>query len=229
MISQKQIKEIKQIGLKIDHDVSFNGKSKGNNHLQRTVNLASHIAKKVGANLQVVVAAAWLHDTALPTGDDYNYKNNLQIVKDILKDITLSEDDRNAVAECVASHEGTKIPESLEAKVVHDADVLEKVGILGLIRHTWKMTNLKNIDSEKIISDDLKKIIEHIEWRKNMLQLEESKNIAKNLTIEIDNNIILKLIERSAQMANKGVITEKIAVTLKDILNKNQLLILEKQ
>ncbi|HEY5587859.1 MAG TPA: HD domain-containing protein [Candidatus Paceibacterota bacterium] len=229
MINQKNIKEIKKLGIKIDHDIAFGGKSKGNKHLFRAVKIAKYLATKTKADLSIVETGTWLHDTALPSGNDYNYENNKKIVMSLLSPINISQIDKDLIAECVASHEGTEKPKTLEAKIVHDADVLEKLGILGIIRHTWKMTNSNEIDPELINDRDVKKVLEHIKWRNKKLQTPIAKKIARylNVPISIKNARIIVLI--ASKNAMNGVITEKIAVLVRKHLNKQQKEKLEEQ
>ena len=77
--------------------------------------------------------------------------------------------------------------------------------------------------------EDSKEIIEHINWRKSVLQLDESKKISNKFKIEISEPIILKIVKRSSEMAMKGIITEDIAVSLEDILDKKDFLSLQNQ
>ena len=222
MISQKNIQKIKKLGIKIDHKMAFGGKSKGNKHLFRAVKIANHLARKMKADARIVEAGAWLHDTALPSGNDYDYKKNKRIVKKILSSVPIPEGDRNLVAECVASHEGTEGPKTLEAQVVHDADVLEKVGPLGLIRHTWKLTNSGKINPSAAKDEDIKKIIGHIAWLRKKLQTPAAKNIEKYLAISIPKRDAKKIVTISSELASRGVITEKIAKVLYQHLNQKQ-------
>lgn len=222
MFNKNTLLKIKKLALKIDHEVAFGGKSRGNKHLLRVIRIAKFLARKTGADESIVVAGAFLHDTALPSGNDYNYLKNKKIVKDLLKHFNLSRNELDEIAECVASHEGTVNPKTLEAKVVHDADALEKAGLLGVIRHTWKMTNLKKINHETIEDHDVKMILSHIEWRKKRLQTPIAKKIGKYLAIPIDKQKIKIMVALSATMAFDGVITEKIAATLRKHLNKKE-------
>src|ERR1035437_4828642 len=128
MITKETLIKIKKLGIGIDWNDAFAGKSKGNKHLFRVVKLAKYMATKLKADVLVVEAAAWLHDTALPSGNDYDYKKNKEIVKKIMADLDLSPGESDKIAECVACHEGTAKIKTLEAKIIHDADVLEKVG-----------------------------------------------------------------------------------------------------
>jgi len=222
MINQNNIKEIKKIGIKIDHEMAFGGKSKGNKHLSRAVKIAKFLAIKSKADVKIVEAGAWLHDTALPSGDDYNYDNNKKIVMKLLSTINISNPDKNFIAECVASHEGTENPKTLEAKVVHDADVLEKLGILGIIRHTWKLTNLHEIKPSKITDLNVKKITSHINWRRKRLQTPLSKKIGKYLNIPMNKKESKIIISITSKLANQGITTEKIAIILKNHLTQRQ-------
>lgn len=182
--------------------------------------MAKFLARKTGADESIVIAGAFLHDTALPSGNDYNYFKNKKVVKNLLKHFNLSQKEMEGIAECVASHEGVVNPKTLEAKVVHDADVLEKVGLLGIIRHTWKMTNLKKINYKMIEDDDVSIILSHIEWRRKRMQTPIAKKIGKYLNIPIDKQKAKTIIALTSSMAFGGVVTEKISMTLRKHLNK---------
>jgi hypothetical protein len=146
----------------------------------------------------------------------------MRIVKKILSSVPISESDKNLIAECVASHEGTKGPKTLEAQVVHDADVLEKVGLLGLIRHTWKLTNSYKINPRIIKDSDVQKVIDHIAWRRKKLQTLAAKEIAKYLAVPVSKRDAKKIVSMTSEMASRGIITEKIAKILYKQLNQKQ-------
>ncbi len=230
MITKESLHAIKKLGIGIDHDVAFGGKSKGNQHLQRSAALAEHLAQCVGADVSVAVAGAWLHDTALPSGNDYDYTTNKDIVLALLKDIEMSQDDRKAVAECVASHEGTVVPKSLEAQVVHDTDVLEKSGILGVIRHTWKMTNSSKINPLQITQRDVDAVLEHVAWRQKQLKLDEARRISEIVSAPlIENDDMFAIVSLTAKRAIAGVITEDIAKECAPIISEKAYELLEHQ
>lgn len=222
MLNQDILLKIKKIALKIDHDIAFEGKSKGNKHLLRIVRIARFLAQKTGASPLITVAGAFLHDTALPSGNDYEYSENKKIVKKLLQPFSLSQDELNKIAECVASHEGTVKPKSLEAKIVHDADVLEKVGMLGIIRHTWKMTNQNRLNPADVKDADVNKITNHISWRREQLQTPLAKKIARYLTIPVGKKRVKIIVTIAADMAARGIITERIAIALRRHLSQKQ-------
>ncbi|MFH1252976.1 MAG: HD domain-containing protein [Candidatus Uhrbacteria bacterium] len=222
MLDKNTLLKIKNLAIKIDHNLAFGGKSKGNKHLVRVVRVAKFLAKKTGADLTITEAGAFLHDTALPSGNDYEYSQNKKIVKKLLKTFNLPKNKLNEIAECVASHEGTVKAKSLEAKIVHDADVLDKLGILGIIRHTWKMTNQNKIDPQAVKEKDIKTIINHLAWRHKKLQTPLAKKMAEYLIIPISPAQAKKIVMQTASLAINGVITEKIAPTLFKHLNQKQ-------
>ena len=222
MLNKITLSKIKRLGLNIDYSDAFAGKSKGNKHLIRVVRVAKFLAQQIGANELVSVAGAALHDTALPSGNDYNYIQNKKIVKDLLMPFNLSRDELNDIAECVASHEGTTSPKTLEAKVVHDADVLEKVGLLGIIRHTWKMTNSGKINYKMVSDRDVETILNHIEWRRKRLRTPVAKKIATYLSTPVNKQKAKVLVALTARMAFNSIVTEKIAVALRKHLNKKE-------
>lgn len=222
MLNKNTLLKINRIALKIDHDVAFGGKSKGNQHLWRVVRVAKYIAKQLGADVSIVEAGAWLHDTALPSETDYRYKKNKEIVKNILTNLNLSKKELDKIAECVASHEGTAKPKTLEAQIVHDADVLEKSGILGIIRHTWKLTNLCKIVPGNVTKKDAAKILIHLKWRSKKIKTSLGKKIHSYLAVPITITKAEELISIVAGKAIRGIITEKIARSLYKKLNGAQ-------
>lgn len=219
MIDKKTLKKIKDLGLKIDWDDSFGGKTKGSRHLFRIAKIAEFLAWRLQARTDIAIAGAWLHDTALPTGDDYNYDKNKKIALRLLKQFKLNQADANAVAECVASHEGTVKPKTLEAKIVHDADVLEKSGILGLIRQTWKIASDHDLFINKKV---IKEIRAHIKWRGQQLQTKEARLIYKRNNVKITSAQAEEVIKKTSELVRKGLITEKIAIKIMADLNAEQ-------
>ena len=229
MAKNSILKKIRKLAINIDWNLSFSGKSKGNKHLLRIVKIAKFLAQNVGADVFIAEAGALLHDVALPSGNDYNYKKNKIIAQEFLIRFKLSYLEINAIAECVATHEGTVKPKTLEAKIVHDADVLEKSGILGIIRHTWKMTNSGRIDSEKILKKDIKKIIDHIKWRGKQLQTPLAKKLHKCVSININIAQLRKIIPIISGLAKNSITTEDIAKIILKELKRNQRIALTRQ
>ncbi len=214
--------KIKRLGIETDWNDAFAGKSKGNRHLFRVVKLATFMAKRLDAKVPIVEAGAWLHDTALPSGDDYDYQKNKKIVVSLLSRFSISAEESDQIAECVASHEGTEKPKSPEAKIVHDADVLEKSGLLGIIRHTWKLSNSGKLSPDTITEKEVVAILHHLKWRSRKLQTLLGKKIHSYLTVPITSAKVKEIVSFTATKSVKGMVTEKIASLLYEKLNKRQ-------
>jgi len=222
MINDKVLQNIQSYALKIDWDDAFGGKSKGNNHLERVVLIAKYLSEKEGADINIVQAGAFLHDIALPSGDDYNYENNKKIAVKELSQFNLDPQEADSIAECVASHEGTESPKTIEAQIVHDADVLDKSGILGIIRHTWKLVNLGHISSETFSKNQADKILDHLDWRASQLKTKSAKDLYKKVSNKIDKAQIFNIIQEIIKMVEQGLITEQIAQEISESLDKAQ-------
>ncbi len=110
-------------------------------HVERVYNLAMHIGEREGANLHVLKLAAILHDI----GREVEKKSNgslchaacgAEMAAAVLRRYTNKEDFIRDVTHCIATHRfrGEKNPQTLEARVLFDADKLDSVGAVGIGR-----------------------------------------------------------------------------------------------
>lgn len=134
----KKIKEIveKELNQEKDsaHDID---------HIMRVYNLAMTIAKtEVNVDMDVLQAAVLLHDiggakeSSDPSGKTDHAIIGAEMAKPILKDLGFSSEKVKHVQTCILSHRyrTNNKPESIEAKIVHDADKLETAGAIGIAR-----------------------------------------------------------------------------------------------
>jgi len=184
MINSLQLEKIKEFAVDIDWNHTFDGKSKGNMHLFRMVNLCKELAEKISKNncpnlvdLSILEAGSWLHDTNLEINIVGDTLANKIKVKRFLQDIGIASEDILQIIHCIEAHDGRVKAKSIEAQLVHDADTLEKMGPLGVIRETWKRSQL-GWTSETIA----KHLPEHLNKRKNNLYTEIAKNKAEELS-----------------------------------------------
>ncbi len=121
-------------------------------HILRVLTLAEKIARAEGADLQVVRTAALLHDMARADEDNAiadaaNGASSgaaaldhaeLSAVKAhaLLLEKGASEEFAARVAEAIRAHRfrGTRQPETLEGRVLFDADKLDSIGAIGVAR-----------------------------------------------------------------------------------------------
>lgn len=177
MITEEQITKIKDFAINLDWNLAFDGSSKGNRHLFRIVSKAKSLAIKYNADLGIVTAGAFLHDSNLEKTIAGETTANFGKVKDFLVQLGIPLDDIEKILHCVEAHDGRIEAKTIEAKIVHDADTLEKMGPLGVIRETWKRCKL-GWNTEKI-SNHLRK---HLEKRKSRLHTEEARSEAERLS-----------------------------------------------
>ena len=104
-------------------------------HVQAVVRLSIRLAELVGADREIVEAAAWLHDVAKPHSSDHGHDGAVA-ARQILSQTDYPLDKIDDVADAIAKHVGLFTDESLEpieAAVVWDADKLSKLGATAVL------------------------------------------------------------------------------------------------
>ncbi|HJX23367.1 MAG TPA: HD domain-containing protein [Candidatus Bathyarchaeia archaeon] len=109
-------------------------------HSERVRNIALMIGKEEGADLEVVEAAALLHDVARSMEDRGNISDHAEegarIAHTILKESGFPKEKMGLVCRCIQVHRfrNGMFAESPEAKVLQDADRLDVIGAIGIAR-----------------------------------------------------------------------------------------------
>ncbi len=112
----------------------------GIDHVRRVVENAIRIGVAENADHEVYLPAAWLHDCVIvpKNSPDRNMASWISATsaEGFLTSIGYPEKLRVSIAACIRSHSfSANIPcDSIESKVVQDADRLEAVGAIGLAR-----------------------------------------------------------------------------------------------
>lgn len=130
---------IKTISEEVEKLLSYDNSGHGMDHVNRVVNIAITIAKKENANIDLVSATALLHDV-----DDYKLfgedcSKNLTNAKVILGKTNFNDDEKSIIINSIKTIGYSKrldgiVPQLLEAKIVSDADMLDGMGIVGILR-----------------------------------------------------------------------------------------------
>ncbi len=107
-------------------------------HTQRVLAMSHEIAKHEGCNMDIVQAAALLHDVA-DHKFDYTKESRGVLLRQLMTEAGFPEEFQEAVIEVVESisfSEGVPCRESLrkESDVVKDADRLDAMGAIGVAR-----------------------------------------------------------------------------------------------
>ncbi len=214
MITQDIIDQIKDDALYIDWNVAFNGKAKGNKHLFRVAIIAQFLANKEGASREISEAGAWLHDVSLAEGNDDNPVRVRVSVEKFLERLELDNESKRRIAECAETHEGAGIAVSIEAKIVHDADALDKMGLLGVIRHTWKIVNLIEpyASSEQVFL----RLQQHLKVRRENLYTQTARKLVIKLNRSLyqffeNETKAIKTLEKIMELAKSGITSDDIA------------------
>lgn len=105
-------------------------------HVLRVVTLAERLARAEGADVEIVRAAALLHDIGLDEGRAGHETSAANRARDILREHGYAEPFIAAVAHAIESHRfrSGPAPRTLEAKVLFDADKLDSIGAIGVAR-----------------------------------------------------------------------------------------------
>ena len=109
-------------------------------HVLRVYRMAERIARTEGADLTIVRAAALLHDAqgATPGHESRadHHHASAEFAARVLADEGWSADRIAAVQHCIRAHRyrGNEKPDTLEAKILFDADKLDVLGAIGVAR-----------------------------------------------------------------------------------------------
>jgi uncharacterized protein len=106
-------------------------------HVLRVLKLAKRIGEAEGADTEILRAAVLLHDVARVAEDDggpCHATAGAQRAREILA--RHPEDKVEAVAHAIATHRfrGSAVPQTVEARILYDADKLDAIGAIGVAR-----------------------------------------------------------------------------------------------
>jgi len=110
-------------------------------HVERVKAMAIHIGKKEKADLQILEIAGLLHDIGRKEemkskGLFCHAEIGAKITRKILKKYNISNDKIENITHCIEAHRyrNAYIPQTIEAKVLYDADKLDSIGAVGVAR-----------------------------------------------------------------------------------------------
>jgi len=105
--------------------------------------VAERLAKAEGADLEIVHAAALLHDSrgSAPGGEGItraeHHITSAEFAGEVLSDMNWPQEKIQAVQHCIRAHRfrsQDEAPQTLEAQVLFDADKLDVLGAIGAAR-----------------------------------------------------------------------------------------------
>ena len=139
MISKKVINQIEEEAKKYFKNASG---CHDWTHVERVRSLALKLGKKEGANLQILEIAVLLHDIGRKQemkskGKFCHAEIGVRESEKILKKYKLDNKIVENILHCVLTHRyrNNNIPETIEAKVLFDADKIDLIGAVGIARN----------------------------------------------------------------------------------------------
>ena len=164
------------------------------NHVMRVYKNAQKLCKKESVNEKLVLTAVLLHDIiSYPKFDKrskYSTVRSAKESKKILKNLNFSSKEIQIVYDAINDHSFSKgkIPQSIEGKILQDADRLDAIGAIGIARvfavsgsENRAFYNVDDPFCKNRIPDDKTWTLDH--FYKKLLKLESLMN-TKSAKIE---------------------------------------------
>ncbi|QDA31009.1 HD domain-containing protein [Thermococcus indicus] len=152
----------------------------GFSHVERVLNLCLHIGREEGADLEVLALAALLHDVARPLESEGRVEDHAtegaRIARHYLRSLSYPEGKVEAVAHAIEAHRFSRgpEPETLEAKILSDADKLDAIGAIGIAR-----VFMYSGEHGRSIEDSLEHFEEKILKLKDLMYTETARRMAE--------------------------------------------------
>ena len=145
----------------------------GMDHILRVHNMCLVLAKKQDVDIEVLKAAALLHDIGGPremkdsSGKTDHAIESAKMAKPILQKLGFAEKKIKHIQDCIVSHRyrSDNKPKTIEAKILFDSDKLDVLGAIGIARglawigknnaYIFRKVNLKKYVKENLAGGKL--------------------------------------------------------------------------
>lgn len=158
----------------------------GINHTKRLLKIISIIGEGIQYNNDALIISAYLHDwgayTKWAVPDVDHAIRSKQVASRFLKEQKCEMDLMKLILECIEYHHSATNNNSIEARLLSDADALDFLGVVGTLRDFSKKPN------------NLRKAYETVEMRRNTLPkrllIDKSREIAERRVRLMDELLI---------------------------------------
>jgi len=107
-------------------------------HTERVLKMAQLIQSKEGGDLETVELAALLHEIGDTINYEFEEKKGPMVLRGMMDILDLPKEKQNQLVKIISEirYQGddTPAPQSLEGKIVQDADMLDLLGAIGIAR-----------------------------------------------------------------------------------------------
>lgn len=146
-------------------------------HVKSVVSLAVKLAELVDADVEIVEAAAWLHDVAKTDGNGHA-RAGARFARNFLAETDFPPKKIAPVAQAIDQHVGLWLDEplsDLEAMVLWDADKLTKLGMTAAVHFTgFFMARTKSLTTLDLIQR-----AKDVDWQKKTVKSMHTKPARK--------------------------------------------------
>ena len=181
---------------------SLEGTAHSFKHVQRVTRIAVFLAQKEGADIELVRVAALLHDVGRSVGQPHN-KTGAELACQILKGLNYPEERSAKTVRIVLLHpvDFRDRLETLEEKIVWDADKIDLLGAVGVARGFHWL-------GKKPFEETVKLAYETYTPIYAMLNTETAKRIAKRRHEET--MAFLSVLKSELSLADLGIAQESV-------------------
>lgn len=157
------------------------------NHIMRVYKNAQKLCKKEKGNKKLVLSAVLLHDIVSYPKSDKRSKNSslksAEYARKLLKKLDFTVEEIQIVSSAIHDHSFSrgKTPQTLEGKILQDADRLDAIGAIGIARvfavggfEKRPFYNIKDPFCKTRVPDDNTWTLDH--FYKKLLKLESLMN-----------------------------------------------------
>jgi glutamate-1-semialdehyde 2,1-aminomutase len=184
-------------------------------HVQRVVKTATFLATKEKANVELVQIGALLHDIGWTVGKPHG-RTGAKMANRILKDMNYPSEQSRKICKIILHHPLASKDEleTLEERIVWDADKIDLLGVVGVARaFHW----LSNMPFEAVV----KTCFEELTSIYSLLNTETAKKIAKRRRREM--MAFLSALREELSLTDLGMSQQKgIVLSVKQTLDEGK-------
>lgn len=131
-MGDRDVSSIRDIAREMLSKATFSGLD----HAERVLQIVEDIGRREGADLDILRVAALLHDIGVPINKERHYEIGALLARGVLLQFGFTADEIGPIAHAIEAHSryGGPDPQTLEGRILQDADAVEYVGAIGLAR-----------------------------------------------------------------------------------------------